>query len=745
MIQSQCQATQTQGLWRHKLERWVRLGLATVVHHGDLGWAIRVGYLIIALASIAVAASLVLGLAIFFAPETRIDIEPASIKADSGHAFRFPINVRPTFPYELPTDTAGIPEASQLIMRENGIALRPRHALHDEIRVRGGGAFSHWNGNLFFSTSDNSDPRSNGRTYSIESPTRVHAGIIWFVVILDIISIGMMTWYEALFRSNLMSLAVSHRGLLFYVGFMRIMTPMRRVFDLISGPYGFAAISFLIVIYINYIQFSGRPLFLVLTPDSMGYVGSSAIRTPGYPFLIAFIRSVFGDLDWLVPVQINLLLISYIMLGLGMRAIFGSWLVAEAVTALLAIDTNVQSAAWQMMSDAPFAAMVTLHVAMIFFLLHHFTRTRACCAGLFLVLAILVRPAGYSLLAGIPFLMVLMRAHWRGILLWTGGTTLAGLLAVSAFNAVTVGTFSTQSFGGVALVGHVAYMIQSDPASRYPELSASIDALVAPARAQIESAHIPREHWLVSTNLYDTLLWFKVLPEIDKYLKQTRAGKIAGPNEWAYKENTISQTLAIEAILRDPWEYVVHVLSNYYGMWESTFNYAGPVSGFLNQFYQSNQSLIDNPWFASLPLARNLYRDPLIAAWFKERQEDFSVSDMIWEEFTSKKETIVVFLFAASLATFYFLMHLRRLPPAMLGLIFLSFSIHMYYMMVASCIAAVGRYAAAFEPVLLTLALGILVSGIRSLVKPWGELMSSVVVSTDLIRMEPSIRATKEP
>ncbi len=541
-----CQATQTQGPWRHEPDRWPRFG----GHHGDLGLAIRVGYLILALAGIALAASLVLGLAIFFAPERRIDIEPGSITADGGHGFKFPINVRTAFPYELPADTAGGPETSQLIIRENGIALGPRHALHDQIRSNGGGTFSHWNGNLFFSTSDNSDPRSNGRIYSIASPTRVRAGIIWSIIILDVTATAMTRWYGGLFHSNLMSLAVSHRGLLFFVGFMRVTKHISRICNSILGPYGFAVISFFIVIYINYIHFSGRPLFLTFTPDSMSYVGSSAIRTPGYPFLISFVRSVFGDLDWLVPVQINLLLISYIMLGLGMRAIFGSWLVAEAVTALLAIDTNVQSSAWQMMSDAPFAAMVTLHVAMIFFLLHHFTRTRACLAGLFLVLAILVRPAGYSLLAGIPLLMVLMWAHWRGILLWTGGTTIAGLLAASAFNAVTVGTFSTQSFGGIALVGHVAYMIRTDPASRYPELSASIDALVAPIRAQIESAHIPREHWLVSTNLYNTTLWFKVLPEIDKYLKQTRAGKMAGPNEWADKENIISQTLAIEAILR---------------------------------------------------------------------------------------------------------------------------------------------------------------------------------------------------
>ena len=33
------------------------------------------------------------------------------------------------------------------------------------IRNEGGGAFSHWNGSLYFSTSDHTDPTSNGREY----------------------------------------------------------------------------------------------------------------------------------------------------------------------------------------------------------------------------------------------------------------------------------------------------------------------------------------------------------------------------------------------------------------------------------------------------------------------------------------------------------------------------------------------------------------------------------------------------
>lgn len=53
------------------------------------------------------------------------------------------------------------------VMRELG----PAHSVHTDIGSLGRGRFSHWGNEsgsveaLFFSTSDNSDPRSNGRTY----------------------------------------------------------------------------------------------------------------------------------------------------------------------------------------------------------------------------------------------------------------------------------------------------------------------------------------------------------------------------------------------------------------------------------------------------------------------------------------------------------------------------------------------------------------------------------------------------
>ena len=64
-------------------------------------------------------------------------------------------------------DTVDAPRRSPVVLLEDGRALWLRHTLHEEIRTQGGGTYSHWGEHLILSTSDNSDPNSNGRSYEI--------------------------------------------------------------------------------------------------------------------------------------------------------------------------------------------------------------------------------------------------------------------------------------------------------------------------------------------------------------------------------------------------------------------------------------------------------------------------------------------------------------------------------------------------------------------------------------------------
>ena len=70
--------------------------------------------------------------------------------------------------------------SSTLRVFENGIELGPAHTWHSQIRSLGMGRFSHWGGSdgtsspsaLYFSASDNTDPRQNGRMYTYRTDSQ---------------------------------------------------------------------------------------------------------------------------------------------------------------------------------------------------------------------------------------------------------------------------------------------------------------------------------------------------------------------------------------------------------------------------------------------------------------------------------------------------------------------------------------------------------------------------------------------
>lgn len=69
----------------------------------------------------------------------------------------------------MPGDGMTMSRNSPLKLMEDDITLGPAHTMHETIRIYGKGCYSHWGDVLYFSTSDNTDPNTNGRVYSIKA------------------------------------------------------------------------------------------------------------------------------------------------------------------------------------------------------------------------------------------------------------------------------------------------------------------------------------------------------------------------------------------------------------------------------------------------------------------------------------------------------------------------------------------------------------------------------------------------
>lgn len=106
---------------------------------------------------------------------------------DSGHAYW--ISLRWIAPAPI-SDQDG---ASQIALLENGVELEG-HALHADVRERGGGLYSHWGAAILFSTRDGSDPRTNGHRYEVRLPPAIpiwhrwaQAGLLGAAILLLLI------------------------------------------------------------------------------------------------------------------------------------------------------------------------------------------------------------------------------------------------------------------------------------------------------------------------------------------------------------------------------------------------------------------------------------------------------------------------------------------------------------------------------------------------------------------------------
>jgi hypothetical protein len=90
----------------------------------------------------------------------------APLRRERGHCWYYRL------PDGFPAGDAASDASAVTIVLEDGRLLGPGHAPHDDVRRRGLGLYSHWDRQLYLSTSDNSDPNTNGRRYTVIATTR---------------------------------------------------------------------------------------------------------------------------------------------------------------------------------------------------------------------------------------------------------------------------------------------------------------------------------------------------------------------------------------------------------------------------------------------------------------------------------------------------------------------------------------------------------------------------------------------
>src|SRR5215831_14738040 len=90
-------------------------------------------------------------------------LESDSIQHETGCAYVIYLHQHPPgYPItKFASDNASSNRASKLVLLEDGTPFGIPHSLHNDIREKGGGSYSHWDGVLYFSLPGCANPINN--------------------------------------------------------------------------------------------------------------------------------------------------------------------------------------------------------------------------------------------------------------------------------------------------------------------------------------------------------------------------------------------------------------------------------------------------------------------------------------------------------------------------------------------------------------------------------------------------------
>lgn len=202
-------------------------------------------------------------------------------------------------------------------------------------------------------------------------------------------------------------------------------------------------------------------------PDSSSYLLWQPERSSGYPALLSAVRAFDPSLRALPLVQLTLFAGAALLLAEACRYATGSLWLAFFVGGGTLANVALSRFALGVLSDAPFCALLMLHLASLLAVIRRPTTARWPALSLTLAGAVLVRPAGLSLL--VPLSLVLLRQP-RSAILPAVVPTVSLWLFAAAINLVWRGTFALQEFAGTSLLLHVDPLIEAPADGKHPQL-----------------------------------------------------------------------------------------------------------------------------------------------------------------------------------------------------------------------------------------------------------------------------------
>lgn len=322
-----------------------------------------------------------------FIPAVTQVIDPSELHANGDNSFQVVSTLESKWLrfLEIRSDQIGRPSQSNLVILEDGKPLAPPHSIHAEIKEKGNGRYSHWvtptGSVVIFSTSDNSDPRTNGRKYELAARPVPYPSFTAITLLLPLLLFALQ----------------------------QLLLPK---LDSTVGVITTLCLAALVT-WLSFLRDQ-----VIIAPDSSTYIEWSHLVPLGYPLFLSGAKATFGTLRYVGAVQVSLLVFACIFLASSMRRLVQTRAIQIATLLLLLHCIPMFWGAGWLLSEALFIPLILLNLAAALHLITQQEVRYALILAITAALILFVRPAGYFIPMGLIFLLVAQRGRARWMLKW---------------------------------------------------------------------------------------------------------------------------------------------------------------------------------------------------------------------------------------------------------------------------------------------------------------------------------------
>ena len=308
---------------------------------------------------------------------------------------------------------------------------------------------------------------------------------------------------------------------------------------------------------------AGAPL---MQSDSAGYINWLPERTPGYPLFLAAIAWITPDYRALPLAQSALFVAATAFFCDALAVALRSRLAGIAVALAILGNPFLMRAMGIIMSEALYLTLVLAHFGCVLRSLEDRRWRWAGLAGATLGLAILVRPVGYALLFGAPWLVLAWREARLARTALFGAAIAVLVLGASTGNLVFRGYFATQAFGGINLILHVATLAPPELEGFDPAVTRATYDGLAPVR-ELENRTTGWERRTIVWMLTYNLKWSILAPAQAAAAAGEAVWRTASPHWRPIAVNALATDFAKKAVRADFRGYCDIVAHQLYGLW----------------------------------------------------------------------------------------------------------------------------------------------------------------------------------